>query len=85
MIITLTPTALDGVVLRWYEAEDATGKPAVKVSHNRVEINTDVPVDVRENAIAAFRELSRDRCADMRHYATHLRTKHGLTPIGETR
>ena len=85
MIVTLTPTVLDGIVLRWYPTEDATGTPAVTVSRNRIEVTADVPPLVRENAAAAFRELARNPTADVRHYATHLRTKHGLTPIGDER
>lgn len=85
MIVVLTPTELDGAVLRWYETEDATGKPAVKVSHSGIAINAEVPPEVRENAIAAFRELARKPTADVTHYATHLRTKHGLSRLGGTR
>lgn len=85
MIVTLTPTVLDGIVLRWYPIEDAAGQPAVTVSRNRIEVNADVDLTVRENATAAFRELSRNPTADVRHYATHLRTRHGLTPIGDER
>jgi hypothetical protein len=83
MIVTMTPTVLDGIVLRWYANEDPTGQPAVTVSRNRIEVNAEVDMTVRDNATAAFRELSRNPTADVRHYATHLRTKHGLTPIGD--
>jgi ABC-type uncharacterized transport system permease subunit len=83
MIVTLTPTILDGVVLRWYENE-TDRKPVMSVSRNRIEVYADeVDPVARENATAAFRELARNSTADVRHYATHVRTRHGLTPIGD--
>lgn len=86
MIVTITPTVMDGTVLRWWDTDDpekALGQPVVSVSRNRIEANADeVPEDVQRAAIEAFAELRRDRLADVRRFATHYRTiRSGLVPI----
>jgi len=86
MIVTITPTVMDGTVLRWYPTDDpaqAVGQPIVSVSRNRMEAHAeDVPEQVQRDAIAAFAELRADRGADVRRFATHYRTlRSGLVPI----
>lgn len=73
-IVTITPTIMDGTVLRWYPslaaAED--DRAIASASRNKVEFYTDdVPPRIRDAAQAAHRELSANRNADVRHYATH--------------
>lgn len=97
MICTLTPTVQDGQVLRWY-ADETGQREIASASRNRVTYSVDaelregdasaaiaaeVPVDVRDAAQAAHRELSRNRDADVRHYATHRRDRRTrqLVPI----
>lgn len=87
MIVTVTPTPLDGTVLRWFDtddAQDATGAPLVTVSAHQLAVRdgAEVPDGVQRDAIAAFAELRRDRLADVRRFATHYRTiRSGLVPI----
>jgi hypothetical protein len=87
MIVTITPTPLDGTVLRWFDtgdADGATGAPLVSVSHHRLEVRAgaEVPEDVQRAAIEAFIVLRADRLADVRRFATHYRTiRSGLVPI----
>lgn len=90
MIVTITPTPLDGTVLRWFDAdaaEDATGAPLVTVSRHQLQVRdgAEVPGDAQRAAIEAFAELRRDRLADVRRFATHYRTiRSGLVPIEKT-
>lgn len=85
MIVTITPTVMDGTVLRWYDADDDTGKPVMSVSRNRVEVyekDRIGPMDA-EMAAKAYAELKRNRYADVRCYATHARMRLGgaLIPL----
>lgn len=87
MIVIVTPTPLDGAVLRWFDTEDpqqATGAPLVTVSAHRLEVRdgAEVGEDVQRAAIEAFAVLRLDRLADVRRFATHYRTiRSGLVPI----
>lgn len=80
MIVTITPTVMDGTVLRWYDADDDEGHhPVMSVSRNRVQIHDKdkvTPESVQAAAVA-FAELKRDRYADVRKYATHMRLRAG--------
>lgn len=84
MIVTITPTVMDGTVLRWYDADDDAGQPVMSVSRNRVSVleqDRVSPGDVRA-AAEAHAALKADRYADVRSYATHYRTQRsGLVPI----
>jgi hypothetical protein len=85
MIVTITPTVMDGTVLRWYAADDDTGRhPVMSVSRNRVAVY-DQGLVTPEGALAAAEAhaaLRCDRYADVRRYATHYRTRRtGLVPI----
>lgn len=87
MIAALTPTLMDGTVVRWY-ADPAGTIQLASASRNKVEYYADeVPTDVRDAAQAAHRELARNRDADVRHYATHRREgpifQPTLVPIGK--
>jgi hypothetical protein len=87
MIVTVTPTVMDGTVLRWFDTDDpeqAIGAPLLSVSHHRLDVRdgAEVPEDVQRAAIEAFAELRTDRLADVRRFATHYRTiRSGLVPI----
>jgi hypothetical protein len=71
MISAITPTIMDGTVVRWY-ADEAGETQLASASRNRLEFYAEhVPADVRDAAAGAHLELSRDRNADVRHYATH--------------
>lgn len=82
MIVTITPTVMDGTVLRWYDAETDTGRPVMSVSRNRVEVydQDHVTPSAAQAAAEAYAELKGDRYADVRRYATHYRTRRGLVP-----
>lgn len=77
MIVTITPTVMDGTVLRWYDtdAADDTGRPVMSVSRNRVEVYDKDRIDPAAARAAAesHAELKRNRLADVRRYATHMR------------
>jgi hypothetical protein len=87
VIVTITPTPLDGTVLRWFDtdaAEDAIGAPLVTVSSHRLDVRDGAEPDgnVLAAAIEAFAALRNDRLADVRRFATHYRTiRSGLKPI----
>lgn len=86
MIVTITPTVMDGTVLRWYDADDDTGQhPVMSVSRNRVEVyeQDHVTPAAAQAAAESYAELKADRYADVRGYATHYRTRGGLTPVKE--
>lgn len=75
-VVTITPTIMDGTVLRWYpslaSAERDPRFAIASASRNAVEFYTDnVHPRIRDAAQAAHRELSANRNADVRHYATH--------------
>lgn len=79
MIVTITPTVMDGTVLRWYDADDDRGQPVLTVSRNRVEVYRKGAIDaeVLRAACEAHAELKRNRLADVRKYATHMRLRPG--------
>lgn len=82
MIVTVTPTVQDGTVVRWYSAKgDIPLAEIASASRNMLLVLDETPVDVRDAAEAAHRELSKKRDADMRHYATHTRERAGFVPI----
>ena len=73
MVSAITPTVMDGTVVRWY-ADEAGRTEIASASRNAVIFHIDgVPAEVRDAAQAAHLELSRNRDADVRHYATHQR------------
>lgn len=84
MIVTITPTVMDGTVLRWYDADDDTGRhPAMSVSRNRVTVHDAERLGAAEAQAAAeaHAELKRDRYADVLRYATHARVRPGRALI----
>ena len=92
MIVTVTPTIMDGTVVRWYHNENAVeyGREMVSASRNGVRVNgylTDVPGDVLSAAQQAYETLRRDDRTDISHLATHRRRGlfGPLEPIAETR
>lgn len=77
-VSVVTPTIMDGTVVRWYRnAADAEAvRPMASASRNRVQIDEHlIPVEllarVTDAAQGAHRELAGNRDADVRHYATH--------------
>ena len=83
MIVTITPTVMDGTVLRWYPRDDASGQPAMSVSRNRVEVHEKdlLGPEHVQAAAEAHAALKADRYADVTGYATHLKLRSGLVPI----
>jgi len=79
VIVTITPTVMDGTVLRWYDADDPEnlGHPVMSVSRNRVEVYEQDRIGPMhaEQAAKAYAELKADRYADVRRYATHARMR----------
>lgn len=78
MIVTVSPTIMDGAVVRWYSSEDAVeyGREMCSASRNGVRVNgylTDVPADVLSAAQQAYESLRRDDRTDVGHLATHRR------------
>lgn len=76
MIVTITPTVLDGTVLRWYDTEDDRGEhPVMSVSRTRVEVYRKGAIDPAAllAACQAHAALKANRNADVRRYATHMR------------
>lgn len=72
VVSVVTQTVLDGTVVRWYDGSE--GVELASASRNGVLFHCDdVPDRVRDNALGAHKELSRNRNADVRHYATHVR------------
>lgn len=79
MIVTVTPTVMDGTVVRWYHNEDAAeyGREMVSASRNGVRVNgylNDVAADVLSAAQQAYETLRRDNRADVSGLATHRRS-----------
>lgn len=85
MIVIVTPTIMDGRVIRWYDNEAAVEQhdQVASASRNAVEFyRDDIPAHVRDAAQGAHRELAKNRDADVRHYATHTKTLFGpLVPV----
>ena len=75
MIVTVTSTPMDGVVVRWYPNEHAEdrGREIASASRNQVFVNRDAPTWVHEAAGDAHEALRSDRNADVSHLATHQR------------
>lgn len=80
MIVTVTPTVIDGTVVRWYfvevDAEISGVDPDISASRNGVRIGTFlhlVPADVLATAQQAHETLNADHHANLRHLATHRR------------
>ena len=84
MIVIVTPTIMDGAVVRWYRAHDVTGLNATRrqaipgeavlsASCNGVKVRAYLH-EVEEAlpaARAAYETLRADRNADVSHLATH--------------
>lgn len=87
MVVTVTPTIMDGTVVRWYRSiepamADATLAVArgelLSASRDGVLVRCylhEVPDDVLRAAREAYQQLKRDRNADLRHLATHRRAR----------
>jgi hypothetical protein len=86
-VSVVTPTIMDGTVVRWYrdQADAEAVRPMASASRNRVELDEHlIPAELRarvtDAANAAHRELAANRRADVDHYATH---RHE-TPFGRS-
>lgn len=81
MIVTVTPTIMDGTVVRWYYdetplAELSSHQPQVSASRHGVLVHAylhTLPDGLLTLAQDVCRQLQRDRDADVRHLATHRR------------
>lgn len=79
MIVTVTPTIMDGPVVRWYARPSDLldrAEPTVSVSRHGVRVGTylhKVPDDVMATAQAAYEALRADPSVDVSHLATHRR------------
>jgi hypothetical protein len=82
MIVTATPTIMDGLVIRWYASERAEdrGSEVMSASRNGVRVYSflhEVPAAHMANAVRAYEYLRADRpgCEDFaRSLATHRRS-----------
>jgi hypothetical protein len=88
MIVIVTPTIMDGVVVRWYvsEASAENGRERISVSRNGVMVNGylhEVPDDIFALANEIYLTWKRDPNAwpDIQKAATHRRTRRGLEPV----
>lgn len=85
MIVIVTPTILQGQVVRWYGSEQTAqyGQEMVSASRNGVQVPGflhDVPDDVMSQAREAYRVLAAR--GDVGHLATHRKERYGdLYPI----
>jgi hypothetical protein len=80
VIVTVTPTVMDGTVVRWYAGDDpdSIGSPQVSVSRYGVLVNGylhEVPESVLNQAKQLHEGWQRDRNAwpDVEKLATHRR------------
>lgn len=79
MIVTVTPTIMDGTVVRWHYdetplAELSSHQPQVSASRNGVLVHGylhTIPAEVLATAKDVCAQLKRDRRADVQHLATH--------------
>jgi len=77
-VVTVTPTIMDGTVVRWYRSLAAAESPAVCgiISASRTGVigggDLITPADW-EAAWSVHEQLSRDQSADLDHLATHRR------------
>lgn len=74
MIVIITPTIMDGLVLRWYVSKSAAenGDETMTASRNGVRVNgylDDVPPEVLEQAKRAYETLRTG--GDVKNMATH--------------
>ena len=85
MIITVTPTILEGQVVRWYASETAAqfGDEMLSASRNGVRVVVyldDVPDDIMSQARLTYRVLAAG--GDVEHLATHRKERYGdLVPV----
>jgi hypothetical protein len=76
-VVTVTPTIMDGTVVRWHPDLNAAThrRPWISASRNGVSVHTTYLTDVPDEVVTAAREayevLRRDRHADLQHLATH--------------
>lgn len=77
MIVTVTPTIMDGTVVRWYAGEDAEdrGEELASASRNRAIVADGAPDSLRCTAESVHAELRRNRNADLSYLATHRRER----------
>ncbi|MGW0587461.1 hypothetical protein [Streptosporangium sp. NPDC002607] len=86
-VVTVTPTVMDGTVVRWHHSvRDAEiHRPVVSASRRGVAIHaeyiTDVPVGWIVAATQAYEALLNDRRADLGHLATHRNQGHPSGPL----
>lgn len=79
MIVTVTPTIMDGTVVRWYLTDDpeaALTAPGISASRNEVRVNVpedEIPPAIRAAAQAGHEALRRDPEVDLAGLATHRR------------
>lgn len=85
VVVTVTPTIVDGAVVRWYAAPQHDGgqhRELCSASRNGVRVHHQV--DGWQDVIAAagdvHEQLQRDRHADLSHLATHRRRVHAGRP-----
>lgn len=96
LIVTVTPTIMDGPVVRWHPSEaaalaDARSIPVMTASRNGVLVEAylhTVPVDAISDAQQAYRSLARmghgDIPGDVAVLATHKRDGDRLVPVNAT-
>jgi len=77
MICTVTPTIMDGLVVKWWrsvEHAEYGSPPLVSASRNGVMVDGylhEVPDPVMHKAISAYMMLKRDEVAAVKAMATH--------------
>ena len=79
-VITVTPTVMDGTVVRWYvnTAAAETGVEVMSASREGVLINVHlhkIPDEWLLTATQVYERLRTDRSADFAHLATHRKTR----------
>lgn len=75
MIVTVTPTIMDGTVVRWYAGEDAEDRAEelASASRNRAIVADSAPDSLRCTAESVHAALRQNRNADLNYLATHRR------------
>jgi hypothetical protein len=73
VIVTVTPTIMDGTVVRWYRSMTAYDHDheLASASRNKAIVDEHAPSWLEEAAYSAHQTLRRDNNADMHHLATH--------------
>lgn len=95
MICVVTPTIMDGTVVRWYFPDDSEAghpgiEPALSASRNGVRVGTFlhlIPDELKARATRAYLLLSQDSDTDLSSWATHKRQNAfggPLVPIDRT-